>query len=180
MGYTETTGVERMTAYGRSSPSLEVALTAILAAAYAIGTVALAPISFLAFQVRVTDALIPLAFYLKRPAVAGVTIGCLIANIFSPFGFMDIIIGTVANFLSAATLMYAPRWWLAWVTPCCIIPWFIGAELAFFLGPDLLLIFVFEVFVGTFISVAIIGTILLQVVMQTFKQFEDAFPKWSW
>lgn len=168
-----------MEMYGKTSSSLEVALIAILAAVYAIGTVALAPISFLAFQVRVTDALIPLAFYLKRPAVAGVTIGVVIANLFSPFGFMDIIVGTAANFLAAVTCMYAPKWWLAWVTPCSIIPIFVGAELAFFLGADLFLVFAFEIFVGTFIAAAIIGTLVLKAVMDTFKQFENAFPKWS-
>lgn len=173
------TETQRFTLAGGSSSSLEVALIAILAATYAIGTLVLAPISFLAFQVRVTDALIPLAFFLKRPAVAGVTIGVVIANLFSPFGFMDIIVGTAANFLAASTCMYAPKWWLAWVTPCVIIPVFVGAELAFFLGADLFLIFTFEVLVGTLIAVAIIGTLVLKAVMETFKQFEDAFPKWS-
>jgi uncharacterized membrane protein len=168
-----------MEMYEKTSFSLEVALTAVLAAIYAIGTVVLAPISFLAFQVRVTDALIPLAFYLKRPAVVGVTIGVIIANLFSPFGFMDIIVGTAANFLAAATCIYAPRWWLAWVTPCTIIPVFVGAELAFFLGADLFPIFAFEIFVGTFIAVAIIGTLVLRAIMDTFKEFENAFPKWS-
>ena len=160
--------------------SLEIALTAILASVYAIGTLVLAPVSFLAFQVRLTDALIPLAFYLKRPAVAGVTIGCLIANLFSPFGFIDILVGPLVNFLSAATCMYAPKWYLSWVTPLALIPIFVGTELAWLFGMDMWLFFVFNIFVGTFIAVVIAGTTLLKIVMDSFPQYAGFFPRWKW
>lgn len=167
-----------MELYGQTSSSLEIALTAILAAVYAIGTVALAPISFLAFQVRVTDAIIPLAFYLKRPAVVGVTIGCIVANLFSPLGFIDILFGTVANFLAAASCMYAPKWYLAWITPVSIIPLLVGFELALLFGMDMLLFFIFDVFVGSVVAIGILGTTVLKVVMETFTQFDSAFPYW--
>lgn len=160
------------------STSLEVALMAIIASVYAIGTVVLAPISFLAIQVRLTDALIPLAFYLRRPAVAGVTIGCIVANIFSPFGFIDILVGTVANFLAAASCMYAPRWEVAGVAASFIVGVLIGTELAFLFGLESWLFFVLTVTIGSVIAIAIMGTLVLKVVIESFPMFRNAFPRW--
>jgi uncharacterized membrane protein len=165
---------------GKATPSLEVALMAILAAVYAIGTIVLAPISFLAIQVRVTDALIPLAFYLKRPAVAGVTIGNIIANMFSPFGIIDIIVGTVANFIAAGSCMYVPErfWYLVGIIPTLVIGLLVGTELAFFLGLELWLVFVIEVLLGSFVAIVILGTFVLAFVTKAFPQLENAFPRW--
>jgi uncharacterized membrane protein len=63
--------------------------------------------SFGPLQVRVVDALLPLSIVLGFPAVVGVTIGCFIGNLLgSPIGVVDIVGGTVANFI-AATLAWA-------------------------------------------------------------------------
>ncbi len=60
---------------------IEVVLTAFFAALYAVGVVALAPISFLIFQVRIADSLLPLAIIFGLPACTGFSIGALVANI---------------------------------------------------------------------------------------------------
>ncbi|MBL7118911.1 QueT transporter family protein, partial [Candidatus Bathyarchaeota archaeon] len=43
------------------STTIEVVMAALFAALYAIGVIALAPISFMIFQVRIADALLPLS-----------------------------------------------------------------------------------------------------------------------
>lgn len=82
--------------------SIESAKAAVIAAVYAAVTIVLQPISFGPFQVRISDALLPLPYipYFGFPAVIGLTIGCFIANMVSPYGVIDIVIGTITNFVA--------------------------------------------------------------------------------
>jgi len=72
----------------------------ILAALYAAGVIALPGISFEIVQVRISDALLPLAMVFGLPAVFGVTVGTFIANMFSPFGPVDLLGGTLTNLIA--------------------------------------------------------------------------------
>ena len=71
----------------------------IIAAVYVALTLALYPISFGAVQVRISEGLtlLPLVF---PESVLGLTVGCLIANLFGN-GVLDIVFGTLATFSSA-------------------------------------------------------------------------------
>lgn len=84
-----------------------IALTAMIASLYAAGTIALTPIAYGFVQVRLTDALIALSYIpeIGWGVVLGVTLGNLVANAFSPYGFPDLILGTVANFLASYICM---------------------------------------------------------------------------
>ena len=64
-------------------------------------------VSFGPLQFRLVDALIPLSIIFGPPAIVGVTVGCFIGNLLSPFnlGPVDILGGPAANFL-AATLAW--------------------------------------------------------------------------
>ena len=77
-----------------------IAEAAIIAALYAALTYFLAPISFGSIQFRVSEALTILPV-LTPAAIPGLTIGCLIANFSSPFGMVDVILGTFATLLAA-------------------------------------------------------------------------------
>lgn len=80
-----------------------MALAALLAALYSAYVFYLAVTSFGPLQVRVVDALLPLSIVLGFPAVVGVTIGCFIGNLLgSPIGIVDVVGGTVANFIAAS------------------------------------------------------------------------------
>lgn len=85
----------------------QVSETVIIAALYFLLTFMLAPISFLPFQVRVSDALIMLSAILGLPAVYGAFLGCLFANLF-PVGYppnpLDIVFGSLANLLASYTV----------------------------------------------------------------------------
>ena len=80
-----------------------LALMTIFAALYATLVIALAGISFQLVQVRVADALIPLSIVFGWPAVAGVTIGCVISNVVSPLPSVitDVTLGALANFCAS-------------------------------------------------------------------------------
>jgi len=61
----------------------------------------LAPISFGPIQIRVADALIPLAAIFGWPVVVGAGLGCLAANAYYSLGWIDVILGPLANLVSA-------------------------------------------------------------------------------
>jgi uncharacterized membrane protein len=70
-------------------------------------TIAIMPLSFGQIQIRLSEMLTVLPFFFPE-AIWGVTIGCLLSNVFSPFGIIDIVGGTLCTFI-AATLTYLLR-----------------------------------------------------------------------
>jgi uncharacterized membrane protein len=81
--------------------SLKVATTALTATVYSLLTVALGPLGYSWIQVRLGEALTPLPFLIGFPAVAGLTLGCVIANWFSPVGLPDLIFGPLLTLFAA-------------------------------------------------------------------------------
>ncbi|MGI6463302.1 MAG: QueT transporter family protein [Candidatus Scatomorpha sp.] len=79
-----------------------LALNALIAAVYAVLTLGLAPISYGPLQFRLSEALTVLPALIPG-AEWGVFLGCLIANLLSPIGMLDIIFGSLAT-LAAALL----------------------------------------------------------------------------
>lgn len=82
----------------KSAASL--ARAALIAALYAVCTVVIAPFSYGAVQFRIAECLCILAFFYKE-AVVGLTVGCLIANFFSPSGAIDVVLGTLATLIAS-------------------------------------------------------------------------------
>ena len=80
----------------------KIALAGLIAAAYAVLSVALAPLSFGVYQVRVAEALTILPF-ITDAAVIGLFVGCAIANYFGGNGIYDIVFGSLLT-LGAAIL----------------------------------------------------------------------------
>lgn len=76
-----------------------LARAAVIAAVYAVCTVVIAPLSYGAVQFRIAECLCILAFFYDE-AVVGLTIGCLIANLFSPCGPIDVLVGTSATLIA--------------------------------------------------------------------------------
>jgi uncharacterized membrane protein len=81
----------------------------IIAAIYAVATLALAPISYGPMQVRVSEALNILPYFTSA-AVPGLFIGCLIANIFGSGFLIDIVLGSLATLVSAVMAYYLRKY----------------------------------------------------------------------
>lgn len=77
--------------------------TAVVAALYTVLTVALAPISYGIIQFRISEVMVLLAFF-NPIYIGGLTLGCLISNIFGGNGPLDIIFGTFATFISVVSI----------------------------------------------------------------------------
>lgn len=78
----------------------KIVFAALIGAIYAAVTVLLAPFSYGLFQVRVSEALTVLPFF-SGFSVWGLFIGCIVANLFSPVGILDIVFGSAATLISA-------------------------------------------------------------------------------
>ncbi len=87
-------------------PTVFIVRSAIIAALYAVLTVAVAPLSYGAVQCRVSEALCVLAAFTPA-AIPGLTAGCLIANAIS-FNPVDMLCGTAATFV-ATVIAYKLR-----------------------------------------------------------------------
>jgi len=76
-----------------------IVIVAMVAAVYAVVTIVLAPISYGAVQFRISEALTLITFF-NPVFVPGLTLGVLIANFASPYGLMDMLLGTFASFIA--------------------------------------------------------------------------------
>lgn len=83
----------------------KIIISATIAGIYAALTLAFMPISFGPVNFRISEALTLLPFF-SPYAVAGVTVGCLISNLLSPYGILDMVFGTLATFIAALLTYY--------------------------------------------------------------------------
>ena len=77
-----------------------IVYAAAVAALYAGLTMALAPISYGAVQVRVSEALCILPFFFPW-ASWGLFVGCIIANLLSSLGILDVVFGSLATLIAS-------------------------------------------------------------------------------
>lgn len=73
---------------------------ALVAAMYAVLTIVIQPIGYGDLQCRVSEVLVLLCFY-RRDYTLSLMVGCFIANLFSPLGVIDWILGPVATGIAA-------------------------------------------------------------------------------
>ena len=149
--------------------------TAVIAALYALLTVALAPISYGSFQFRVSEILVLLAYF-DPFYVGGLTLGCFIANLLGPNGTMDVIFGTLATFISVgaisltakyiknkASLVIASLW--PTIFNGIIIGWMlnvtVGAPLWLTMG---------EVALGEFVVITIVGIPIFKMIQNRYTR----------
>ena len=108
---------------------------AIVAALYTAVTLVVYPFSFGALQVRISEALTILPFYMPE-AVLGLFIGCVISNMFSTnIIILDVIFGSIATLLAAILTYFCAKLgkkgrWLAPLPPVIINAVIIGLVLA--------------------------------------------------
>lgn len=105
-----------------------MAFAAVIAAVYAVLTVVLPIPQYGAVQIRFAEALTVLPFFF--PAVtSGLFVGCVIANLFSPFP-LDIIFGSLATLLACLWTRRMPNRWLAPLPPVLCNAVIVGFEIA--------------------------------------------------
>lgn len=146
----------------------------IVAALYVALTYIFGFISFGEIQFRIAEILMLLCFFNRKYTIS-LVIGCLIANLFSPYGIVDVVFGTLATFIACLGLMLFNKKHL--FVASLMVPLgniIVGIEIAiinsFTLIPALLAIL--WVFIGEFVVVCIIGVPLFKILMKN-ERFEE-------
>ncbi|MFZ7132667.1 MAG: QueT transporter family protein [Eubacteriales bacterium] len=73
---------------------------AIIAALYTALTVSFSFLAYNSLQVRISEALAILPFFTPA-AIPGLFIGCILANLGSPLGILDILLGSLCSLVAA-------------------------------------------------------------------------------
>jgi uncharacterized membrane protein len=108
-----------------------ITLSAMIAAVYAALTMALPALSYGPVQLRFSEALTVLPFFLPE-AVPGLFLGCVISNLLSTFGIADVVFGSLATLLAALWTSRVKNPWLAPMPPVVCNMVIIGALIAWF------------------------------------------------
>ena len=110
----------------------KLTLAAMVAAAYAVLSLlgAVFGITYGPIQVRFSEALCLLPFLFPETAW-GLGVGCLIANLLSPYGVPDIVVGSAATLLAALLTARCQKKWLAPLPPVIANTVLIGLVLAY-------------------------------------------------
>ncbi len=100
---------------------LDLVVAALVAALYAVMGYfgGIFGLTFGPIQLRFAEALTVLPF-LFPAAAPGLVVGCLITNLLSPYGPIDIIFGTLATAIAAWLTMKMPKWYLAALPPIIV------------------------------------------------------------
>lgn len=78
----------------------DLAVAGIVAGLYASLSIAVAPLSYGVYQVRLAEALTVLPF-VSAAAVPGLFVGCLVANLFGGMGWQDVVFGSAISLVAA-------------------------------------------------------------------------------
>jgi len=154
--------------------SLKVATTALIATVYSLLTVALGPLGYSWIQVRLAEALTPLPFLIGFPAVAGLTLGCIIANWFSPIGLPDLIFGPLLTLLAAlmSWKFSMKRRLMACIYPVFVNAFGVSAYVSFFYSVPYW-ISVVTIAVGELVAAILVGYPLLVAVEKATTRSEE-------
>lgn len=110
----------------------QLTLAALTAAAYAVLSYfgSIFGITYGPIQCRFSEALCVLPFFLPETAW-GLGVGCLIANLLSPYGVLDIVVGSAATLLAALLTARCRSRWLAPLPPVLANTVLVGLVLAY-------------------------------------------------
>jgi len=108
----------------------ELTAAALLAALYAALTLALPIPQYGPIQIRFAEALCVLPWFFPA-ATPGLFVGCVIANLFSPY-LLDVVFGSLATLLACLWTQRVPRLWMVSLPTVLCNAVIVGAEISFF------------------------------------------------
>lgn len=140
----------------------DLILYSSVAAIYIVLTMLLGSFSFGPIQFRISEILVLLCFFNPKFFLP-LTLGCFISNLFSPFGFYDVIFGTLATMLSLLWIKTSKRLFIASLYPVIFNGIIVSLEICLLADTFTLGLFLLNfatVALGEFVCVSIIGVIL--------------------
>lgn len=127
-----------------------------IAAIYVILVLMFHWLSFEDIQIRIAELLLILVLFDKK-SIYGLTVGVVIANLFSPLLLYDLVFGVSATIITLILMILLKKWpYVALLVPSLVNAPIIGLMLYLALGLPFL-ISAISVFIGEFIITYIIG-----------------------
>lgn len=138
-----------------------LAKLAVVSAIYVALTLSLSFMAYGNIQFRIAEALMLLCFYKKDYGIS-LILGCLIVNLFSPIGLVDVVFGTLATVVAVALIYISPNIYIASLMPVVSNAIIVGAEIWWAFDMPFA-ISALEVAAGEFVCVSILGVVLFKV-----------------
>ncbi len=87
----------------------KIAVLSVTAALYVAVTMTLGSLAYGSIQFRISEALVLLCFY-KKEYCYSMVVGCLIANIISTVGAIDMVVGTLATLIAVVVIVVCSKY----------------------------------------------------------------------
>ncbi len=152
-----------------------ITMSAAIAAIYVVLTIVFAPISFLAVQVRIAEALTALPMF-SLAAIPGLFIGCLFGNLLGGAVVWDIVFGSIATLIGAVgSYLLRKNRWLVPIPPIVSNSLIVPFVLKYAYGMDLPIpVLILDVFIGELLGCYVLGELLISIIEKTgTKLFEN-------
>ncbi|MDD7267012.1 MAG: QueT transporter family protein [Lachnospiraceae bacterium] len=149
-----------------------IVLTGVIAAIYAVLTYVIAPFAYGPIQFRFSEVMVLLAF-VSPIYIPGLVLGCVLGNLMSPFGAIDIVVGSAATAIACLLMARIKNIWVASLMPAIINGLIIGLEIMMLSDePINFWLTAGEIFLSELIIVTVIGVPILLMLMknQVFKK----------
>jgi len=114
------------------SPAKKLAFAAIVAALYAVLSYfsGIFGLAYGPIQCRVSEALCVLPFLFPE-TIWGLFVGCILSNLLSAYGVIDVVFGSLATLVAAVWTSRVKRRWLAPLPPVICNAVIVGAVIAY-------------------------------------------------
>lgn len=152
-----------------------ITMSAAIAAIYVVLTIVFAPISFLAVQVRIAEALTALPMF-SLAAIPGLFIGCLFGNLLSGAVVWDIVFGSIATLIGAVgSYLLRKNRWLVPIPPIVSNSLIVPFVLKYAYGMDLPIpVLILDILIGELLGCYVLGELLISIIEKTgTKLFEN-------
>ena len=141
----------------------KLARIGVLAALYALLTYALPSLAYGPIQFRLSEVMTLLAF-IDPFYILPLTLGCALANLGSPFGMIDVIVGSFASFLALYFMSRTRNIFLASLWPT-FFSFIIGLEILILSNEPINCFLVTgQIMISEFIVVTLIGIPFLKII----------------
>ena len=141
----------------------KLARIGVLAALYALLTYALPALAYGPIQFRLSEVMTLLAF-IDPFYILPLTLGCALANLGSPFGMIDVIVGSFASFLALYSMSRTRNIFLASLWPT-FFSFIIGLEILILSNEPINFFLVTgQIMISEFIVVTLIGIPFLKII----------------
>lgn len=160
-----------------------IAANGIIAALYAVITIACGPLAYEFMQFRISEFLNLLVFF-NPGYTLGLTLGCLIANLFSSVGPIDIGLGTLTTLVACILMIVYSKYvknlfstgWIPCVANAIVVPFIIylsslGTSEEIILEPVIYFTMFSWVFLGEFVCIIGFGYPLMLLLTKKNEYF---------